>query len=195
MKEALGPTAEQILEENNTKTQDLEQQNRQDEEIRDAPDTSPEDRRAAETRIAAREGEIQELERQSEAVEERMSLRERVKAILKKYGVGVLGVLVAGGTVIGVILGALQRGLAGVAQGVGRGLKAIGKKDRGPPPWCHRRHCLVPLPHSRSSCWFLSQKRLALDRSRGRVSHRALQEEVLPKQPPSRTCGHNSDCS
>ena len=128
LKEALGPIAAQILEENNVRTQELEQQNRQDEEIRDAHDISSEDRRALEARIAAREEEIQELELESEAVEERMSLRDRVRAIFKKYGVGVLGVLVAAGTVIGIILGALQRGLAGVAQGVGRGLKTIGKK-------------------------------------------------------------------
>ena len=128
LKERLGPSTDEILERNNARTQELEQQNLQDKEIRDATDTSPEDRRAAEARIAAREEEIQELERESEAVEERMSLRDRVRAIFKKYGVGVLGVLVAAGTVIGVILEALQRGLAGVAQGVGRGLKAIGKK-------------------------------------------------------------------
>ena len=128
LKEALGTPAEQILEENNAKTQELEQQNRQDEETRDAPDTSPEDRRAVATQISAREEEIEELAREGEAVEERMSLRNNVKAVLKKYGFTVLGVIAAAGTVIGVILGILQRRLAGVARGLGRGLKTIGKK-------------------------------------------------------------------
>ena len=68
------------------------------------------------------------MERENEAIEERMSLRDRVKAIFKKYGFTVFAVLSAVGAVIGVIVTDLKSGLSKLGKGVGKGLKAIGKK-------------------------------------------------------------------
>ena len=68
------------------------------------------------------------MEREVEAVEERMSLRDRVKAIFKKYGFTVFAVLSAVGAVIGVIVSNLKSGLSRLGKGVGNGFKAIGKK-------------------------------------------------------------------
>jgi len=68
-----------------------------------------------------REGEISQLRL-------RDRLREKVKAIFKKYGFTVTAVLLAVGTTIGVILSSLSSGLKSVANGVGNGFKALGKK-------------------------------------------------------------------
>ena len=57
-----------------------------------------------------------------------MSLKDRVKAIFKKYGFTVVAVATAVSVVIGVIMSSLQSGLASVAKGVGNGLKELGKK-------------------------------------------------------------------
>ena len=81
------------------------------------------------------DGEIEEiqsqndqLEREIEVIEERMSLKDRVKLIFKKYGFTVFSVVIAVGVVIGVILSNLKSGLTKVAKGIGGGLKTIGKK-------------------------------------------------------------------
>ena len=57
-----------------------------------------------------------------------LSLRERVKNIFKKYGFTVTAVVLAVGTIIGVIVKSLTKGLKSVATGVGDGLKTLGKK-------------------------------------------------------------------
>ena len=57
-----------------------------------------------------------------------MSLRDRVKAIFKKYGFTVFAVVSAVGLVIGVIVSNLQKGLTSLGKGVGGALKNIGKK-------------------------------------------------------------------
>ena len=68
------------------------------------------------------------MEREVEVIEERMPLRDRVKAIFKKYGFTVFAVLSAVGAVIGVIVSNLKSGLSKLGKGVGKGFKAIGKK-------------------------------------------------------------------
>ena len=62
------------------------------------------------------------------AIEERLTLRQRIKAIFKKYGFTAFAVATAIGTVIGVIVSNLKAGLTKVAKGVGNGLKELGKK-------------------------------------------------------------------
>ena len=57
-----------------------------------------------------------------------MTLRDRVKAIFKKYGFTVLAVASAVGVIIGVIVANLKNGLTSLGKGVGNGLKTIGKK-------------------------------------------------------------------
>ena len=62
------------------------------------------------------------------AFEEKLSLRQRIKEIFKKYGFTVIAVSAAIATVIGIIVSNLKAGLTKVAQGVGNGLKSLGKK-------------------------------------------------------------------
>ena len=71
---------------------------------------------------------IAQLERANEEIEQRMTLRDRVKTIFRKYGFTVLAVASAVGVVIGVIVANLKNGLTSLGKGVGNGLKTIGKK-------------------------------------------------------------------
>ena len=64
----------------------------------------------------------------NEEIEERMTLKDRVKAIFKKYRFTVFAVVSAVGVVIGVIVVNLKNGLTSLGRGVGAGLKTIGKK-------------------------------------------------------------------
>ena len=57
-----------------------------------------------------------------------MTLRDRVKAIFKKYGFTVFALASALGVVIGVIVANLKNGLTSLGKGVSNGLKTIGKK-------------------------------------------------------------------
>ena len=78
--------------------------------------------------IAEEQDMIAQLKISNEEIEQRMTLRDRVKAIFKKYGITVLAVASAVGVVIGVIVANLKNGLTSLSKGVGNGLKTIGKK-------------------------------------------------------------------
>ena len=78
--------------------------------------------------IISNEDKIADLERRNESIIERLPLRERVKAIFKKYGFTVFAVVSAVGVVIGVIVSNLSKGLNKLGKGVGNGFKTIGKK-------------------------------------------------------------------
>ena len=78
--------------------------------------------------IEEQQNEISRLEAENEIIEERMSLRDRVKLIFKKYGFTVFAVVSAVGLVIGVIVSNLKKGLTSLGKGVGGALKNIGKK-------------------------------------------------------------------
>ena len=69
--------------------------------------------------IEEQQNEISRLEAENEIFEERMSLRDRVKLIFKKYGFTVFAVVSAVGLVIGVIVSNLQKGLTSLGKGVG----------------------------------------------------------------------------
>ena len=87
-----------------------------------------EDQEEVQRQIERLEAENERLGERNEEMFSRMSLRDKVKYIFKKYGLTVFGVLAAVGTVIGVIVSNLKAGLTNVAKGVGDGLKDIGKK-------------------------------------------------------------------
>ena len=70
---------------------------------------------------------IAQLEIANEEIEQRMTLRDRVKAIFKKDGFTVLAVASAIGLIIGVIVANLKNGLTSLGKGVSNGLKTIGK--------------------------------------------------------------------
>ena len=71
---------------------------------------------------------IEEKQNEVDEINEKMPLKERVKQILKKYGLTVTGIALAVGTIIGVIVSNLASGLSKVAKGVGNSLKSLGKK-------------------------------------------------------------------
>ena len=87
-----------------------------------------EDQEEVQQQIERLEAENERLGERNEEIFSRMSLRDKVKYIFKKYGLTVFGVLAAVGTVIGVIVSNLKAGLTNVAKGVGNGLKEFGKK-------------------------------------------------------------------
>jgi len=102
------------------------------ETVLNGDDSNPEEKaRAAETKREL-EQEVNEIENEREGeigqLRLRDRIREKVKAIFKKYGFTVTAVLLAVGTTIGVVLSSLSNGLKSVANGVGNGFKALGKQ-------------------------------------------------------------------
>ena len=126
IKESLGPTAEEVIKVNENEITRRREKVKELESSR--KEAGPSHRENIDRNIDQQREEIENLERENEVIEERMSLRDRVKAIFKKYGFTAFAVLSAVGAVIGVILSNLKSGLSKLGKGVGNGLKAIGKK-------------------------------------------------------------------
>ena len=135
IKNSLGPSAEEVVEANDdeiSKKKTIISKKKDKLKFhRDKPLKTPEESSPIETlerEIGEQEQEIANLEGENEEIQERMSLRDRVKAIFKKYGFTVLAVMSAVGVVIGVIVSNLSKGLSRLGKGVGDGLKTLGKK-------------------------------------------------------------------
>ena len=123
---ALGPSSEDIVETNREK---ISRHEKKIDELQASRETASENQREQiDADIEEQQNEISRLEAENEIIEERMSLRDRVKAIFKKYGFTVFAVVSAVGLVIGVIVSNLQKGLTSLGKGVGGALKTIGKK-------------------------------------------------------------------
>ena len=130
LRDALGDTVMEIrakeIEVNNSMNKIAEERIKElDEQIANA--VGEEHKRLMEEREIEQEG-INERNQENEAIEERLSLRQRIKEIFKKYGFTAIAVSTAIATVIGVIVSNLKAGLTKVAKGVGNGLKELGKK-------------------------------------------------------------------
>ena len=126
IKDSLGPTAEEVIE---TNEREISRRREKITTLESSRKEVREDQREnIDHDIEQQREEIENLERDNEAIEERLSLRDRVKAIFKKYGFTVFAVLSAVGAVIGVIVSNLKSGLSKLGKGVGNGFKAIGKK-------------------------------------------------------------------
>ena len=126
IKKSLGPRAEDIIE---TNREEISRCENKKQELQASRETaSGNQREQIDVDIEAQQNEISRLEAENEHIEERMSLRDRVKAIFKKYGFTVFAVVSAVGLVIGVIVSNLQKGLTSLGKGVGGALKTIGKK-------------------------------------------------------------------
>ena len=124
--EALGPPAEDIVK---TKEEEIIRRENKIKELQASRETASENQREQiDANIEAQQNEISRLEAENERIEERMSLRDRVKLIFKKYGFTVFAVVSAVGLVIGVIVSNLKKGLTSLGKGVGGDLKTIGKK-------------------------------------------------------------------
>ena len=131
IKSALGTEREILIVQKEKEIEELQESIREDEEIADNENEQPSVRERASEKIAEKLEQIDALENEREELEERLSLREKVKNIFKKYGFTVTAVFLAVGTVIGVIVDSLTKGLKTVATGVGNGLKELGKKIAG----------------------------------------------------------------
>ena len=135
IKNSLGPSAAEIVEANDgqiaKKKGALTKLKERLRFHRDKPLKTPEEERQIEDlerQVGEQEREIGSLEEENEQIQERMSLRERVKAIFKKYGFTAFAVVSAVSVVIGVIVSNLSKALSKLGKGVGDGLKTIGKK-------------------------------------------------------------------
>ena len=123
---ALGAPAEDIIR---TKEEEISRREKKIDELNDSRETASENQKEQiDADIEEQQNEISRLEAENERIEERMSLRDRVKAIFKKYGFTVFAVVSAVGLVIGVIVNNLKKGLTSLGKGVGGALKTIGKK-------------------------------------------------------------------
>ena len=124
--EALGPSAEDIIK---AKEEEISRREKKIDELQASRETASENQRVQiDADIEEQQNEISRLEAENEIIEERMSLRDRVKAVFKKYGFTVFAVVSAVGLVIGVIVNNLKKGLTSLGKGVGGALKNIGKK-------------------------------------------------------------------
>ena len=131
IKSALGPESEILFVLKEKEIEKLQESIQEDEEIANNENEQPSIRKRAQEKIAEKLEQIDALENEKDELEERVSLREKVKNIFKKYGFTVAAVFLAVGTVIGVIVNSLTKGLKTVATGVGNGLKELGKKIAG----------------------------------------------------------------
>ena len=123
---ALGTPSEDIIRVNE---EEITRREKKIEELKASRETASENQREQiDANIEEQKNEISRLEAENEIIEERMSLRDRVKLIFKKYGFTVFAVVSAVGLVIGVIVSNLQKGLTSLGKGVGGALKTIGKK-------------------------------------------------------------------
>ena len=124
--EALGPPAEDTVK---TKEEEISRRENKIKELQASRETASENQREQiDANIEEQQNEISRLQAENEIIEERMSLRDRVKLIFKKYGFTVFAVVSAVGLVIGVIVSNLKKGLTSLGKGVGGALKTIGKK-------------------------------------------------------------------
>ena len=123
---SLGPRAEDIVERNR---EEITRREKKKDELNDSLETASENQREQiVTNMEEQQNKISRLEAENERIEERMSLRDRVKLIFKKYGFTVFAVVSAVGLVIGVVVSNLKKGLTSLGKGVGGALKTIGKK-------------------------------------------------------------------
>ena len=124
---SLGPPAEDIVE---TNGEEIAKRSKKISELQDQLATTSDEhmRDYLNQTVAEEQDMIAQLERADEKIEQRMTIRDRVKTIFKKYGFTVLAVASAVGVVIGVIVANLKNGLTSLGKGVSNGLKTIGKK-------------------------------------------------------------------
>lgn len=123
--ESLGATTEQIQDDE----KEIRRREKKVEELKNQRELAEENQRDnIDRNIEEEEEQIRNLENENERLQERMSLRDRVKAIFKKYGFTTFAVLSAVSVTLGVVLSNLKSGLSKLGKGVGDGFKAIGKK-------------------------------------------------------------------
>ena len=108
--------------------EEIKKQNEEDEKILNDENAFPQDKEAAEERIAQRNEELAGLQTAIQEREEAMPLRERIKAIFKKYGVTVTSIFLAAGVTIAAVIGTITNALKKLGTELGNGLKTLGAK-------------------------------------------------------------------
>ena len=117
IKSALGPECDTLIVQKEKEIEELHKSIGEDEEIANNENEQPSVRERAREKIAEKLEQIDALENERDELEERVSLREKVKNIFKKYGFTVTAVFLAVGTVIGVIIDSLTKGSSLLPQG------------------------------------------------------------------------------
>ena len=106
----------------------LQRQNEIDEAIIQDENATPFEKEAAQERFAARAEENARLQTHIDERVAEMPLRERVREILKKYGVTVTAIFLAAGVTIGAVVGAITNALKSMGNQLANGLKTVGAK-------------------------------------------------------------------
>ena len=131
LRDALGKSANEMTNEKIAKNNEENEKDQRrikdlDHQINDTAVGDERDKLVEEQNIV--QDRINERNQENETLENRKSLRQRIKEIFKKHGFTAIAVATAVATVIGVIVSNLKAGLTKVAKGVGNGLKELGKK-------------------------------------------------------------------
>ena len=105
---------------------EIKKQNEEDQKILNDENVFPQDKEAAEERIAQRNEELAGLQTVIQEREEAMPLREKIKEIFKKHGVTVASIFLAAGVTIGAVIGSITRALKKLGTGLANGLKTLG---------------------------------------------------------------------
>ena len=115
-------------EEIKEREEEIKKQNEEDQKILNDENIFPQDKEAAEERIAQRNEELAGLQTLIQEREETMPLREKIKEIFKKYGVTVVSIFLAAGVTIATVLGTMTNALKKLGTDLGNGLKTLGAK-------------------------------------------------------------------
>ena len=115
-------------EEVKEREEEIKKQNEEDEKIINDENAFPQDKGAAQERIAQRNEELADLQTLIQEREEPMPLREKIKAIFKKYGVTVTSIFLAAGVTIAAVIGTITNALKKLGTELGNALKTIGAK-------------------------------------------------------------------
>ena len=118
----------QTLETIKDREVELRQKNQEDQAIIEDEYAFPDDIEAAELRVAERNEELGLLQTLGEERERALPLRERVREILKKYGVTVTAIFLAAGITIGAVVSTITNALKSMGRQMANGLKTVGAK-------------------------------------------------------------------
>ena len=123
---ALGEPADRIVEANK------EEITRREKKISELKENrkivTPDQLENIDHNINEEQEQIDEIERENEEIEGRMSLKDRFKSLFKKYGFTLFAVFSAVSVVISVLVINLNKGLTTLGKKLGGGLKDVGKK-------------------------------------------------------------------
>ena len=133
--EVLRPKSTEVIQQNEEKIESLNKEKEENQEIADNENEEPAVRKHARDKVRESNEEISQLENTNERLRKKLPLRERLKALFKKYGFTVTTVIAAVGLTIGVLVNRLTNAAIGVTNAVkdvtnnvGNGLKELGKK-------------------------------------------------------------------